>query len=122
MSVLFIFTILFFDLQKFLHLIFIQWNNEKDDEDDDEEEDIASMPLKKLRWLHNHRKSVAVISQLSNIPMNQKWDSSKKFLHNDTNSSLISRATLISHNPRPISAKLNKKIAMFRRQMNGRKP
>jgi len=61
MSVLFVFTILFFDIQKILHLIFIQWNQPNDDStstlsDDDFEEDFANMPAKKLRWLHNHRK------------------------------------------------------------------
>ena len=57
MSVLFVFTIIFFDLQKFLHLIFIQWNKEQSANDNEiEEEDISSMPLKKLRWMHNHRK------------------------------------------------------------------
>ena len=63
MSVLFVFTILFFDIQKILHLIFIQWNQPNDDStstlsDDDFEEDFANMPAKKLRWLHNHRKVI----------------------------------------------------------------
>ena len=57
MSVLFVFTILFFDLQKILHLIFIQWNGTKDDLADDIDEDLATMPMRKLRWLHNHRKA-----------------------------------------------------------------
>ena len=57
MSVLFVFTILFFDLQKILHLIFMQWNGTKDNTDEpDIDEDLSTMPMRKLRWLHNHRK------------------------------------------------------------------
>ena len=57
MSVLFVFTILFFDLQKILHLIFIQWNHSHvEEEEPDLDEDLSNLPMRKLRWLHNHRK------------------------------------------------------------------
>ena len=59
MSVLFVFTILFFDLQKILHLIFIQWNGTNDEKDEsDIDEDLSTMPMRKLQWLHNHRKVI----------------------------------------------------------------
>ena len=80
MSVLFVFTILFFDIQKILHLIFIQWNQPNDDStstlsDDDFEEDFANMPAKKLRWLHNHRKVIQLewVGVQSGRPFKSNW-------------------------------------------------
>lgn len=69
-------------------------------------------------------QSIAVISQLSNIPLKKNYQINGSIgLQNgtsDTNTSLISRATLIARpqqEPRPMSSKLYKKIAQFRRQM-----
>ena len=74
-------------------------------------------------------QSIAVISQLSNIPLKKNYQINGSIGlqngQNDTNTSLISRATLIARpqqEPRPMSSKLYKKIAQFRRQMaNGSK-
>ena len=69
-------------------------------------------------------QSIAVISQLSNIPLKKNYQINGSIGlqngTNDTNTSLISRATLIARpqqEPRPMSSKLYKKIAQFRRQM-----
>ena len=91
---------------------------------------LWTQSLKATRWYQwAYFQSIAVISQLSNIPLKKNYQINGSIGlqngTNDTNTSLISRATLIARpqqEPRPMSSKLYKKIAQFRRQMaNGSK-